>query len=164
VLWIIDGNNLIHSDPMFRQKMTESGMESAKKLLHSELSRVCGNDHRFQLVMDGGSGGQERAGLEILVARRGQTADDLILSLARNAPFAEQTRIVTNDHSDIGSRIDGGGVIWISCSEFRSLVLKGRKSSKGKSSSSDSGDKPAAPRSKNQVNYWLDQFSEEDES
>ena len=154
--WIVDGNNLIHSDPQFRQRMEESGFEAARQLLENELSRLRGSDQTFEVVYDGGASMPQRSGVESSIARRGEVADDRVLSLAREKGGTGTVRVVTDDRSDIGSRLGGSGVEWVSCSEFRKLVLKGgggRKSKPGEATGN-----PAAPRSKNQVDYWLQEF------
>ena len=154
--WIVDGNNLIHSDPQFRQRMKETGFEAARQLLEHDLSRLRSSDETFDVVYDGGSALPGRTGVESSIARRGESADDRVLALARKKGGSGTVRVVTDDRSDIGSRLDGSGVEWVSCADFRKLVLKGgagRNSKPGKVSG-----KPAAPRSKKQVDFWLQEF------
>lgn len=154
--WIVDGNNLIHSDSQFRQRMKESGFEAARQLLENELSRLRVSDQTFEVVYDGGASMPQRSGVESSIARRGKVADDRILALAREKGGTGTVRVVTDDRSDIGSRLGGPGFEWVSCSEFRKLVLEGGGGRKSKSG--EVSDKPAAPRSKKQVDYWLQEF------
>ncbi|MEC9476625.1 MAG: NYN domain-containing protein [Planctomycetota bacterium] len=154
--WIVDGNNLIHSDPQFRQRMKENGFEAARALLEHELSRLRNSQETFEIVYDGGNSLPARSGVESSIARSGKTADDRVLALARKRGGRGQVRVVTDDRSDIGSRLSGSGVEWVSCAEFRQQVLKGgsgQKPNRGQ----DSG-KPTPPRSKKQVDYWLQEF------
>ena len=82
IIWIIDGNNLIHSDPRLRQTMKESGMESAKNLLDHELIRLRTADEQFHVVYDGGRSSRNQGTVQTSIAQHGQSADDRILSLA----------------------------------------------------------------------------------
>jgi hypothetical protein len=136
--------------------MEENGFESARQLLENEISRVRKSDDSFEVVYDGGEASRGRSGVQSSIARRGTSADDRVLTLARSKGGQEIVHVVTNDRSDIGSRLQGSGVKWFTCAEFRSHVLKGGV---GKKSSRDAGaGKPAPPRSKKQVDYWLQEF------
>ncbi|MDE0961175.1 MAG: NYN domain-containing protein [Planctomycetota bacterium] len=157
VIWIIDGNNLIHSDPRLRQRMVESGLESARKLLDHDLARIRSADEQFHIVYDGGGSTREQGGVFTSIAQKGHSADDRVLALARNKSGQGKLIVVTDDRSDIGARLGGVGIEWMTCSEFRSNVMKlgtGRKAS----ANDDSCDKPPLPRSKNQVDHWLKEF------
>ncbi len=164
IIWIIDGNNLIHSDPRLRQTMTESGMESAKNLLDHELVRISTADEQFHVVYDGGSSSRNQGAVQTSIAQHGHSADDRILSLARQKSAQGDVRVVTDDHSDIGARLGGIDLDWVTCTEFRQSVMKagsGRSQAGGDSGS----DKPPPPRSKNQIDHWLKEFgvTEDDE-
>ena len=154
-IWIIDGNNLIHSDPRLRQRMEESGLESARKLLDHDLGRVKSSGEKIHVVYDGGASSGDRHGVHTSIARRGTSADDQILSLARKKSADGKIKIVTDDHSDIGSRLGGAGIEWVSCAEFRQQVLKAGSGRKIQGSESD---KPGPPRSKKQIDHWLREF------
>ena len=154
--WIVDGNNLIHSDPQLRQRMKENGFEAARELLEHELSRLRNSDETFDVVYDGGRSSPSRSGVESSIARSGNSADDRVLALAREKGGKGTIRVVTDDRSDIGSRLSGSGVEWVSCAEFRKQVFK--NDSGGKSSRGHASGKPPPPRSKKQVDYWLQEF------
>ena len=154
-IWIIDGNNLIHSDPRLRQRMNESGLESARKLLDHDLGRVKSSGEQIHVVYDGGSSSGDRHGIHTSIAKHGTAADDRILSLARSKSTEGKVQVVTDDHSDIGSRLGGAGIEWMSCDEFRQLVMKVGSGRKQQGSTSD---KPAPPRSKKQIDHWLREF------
>jgi predicted RNA-binding protein with PIN domain len=164
IIWIIDGNNLIHSDPRLRQTMIESGLESARRLLDHELGRVRAADEQFHVVYDGGSSTRKQGSVQTSIAQHGHTADDRILSLARQKSGQGHVRVVTDDRSDIGARLGGIDLDWITCTEFRQSVMKagsGRSQAGGNSES----DKPPPPRSKDQIDHWLKEFgvTEEEE-
>ncbi|MBT5737234.1 MAG: hypothetical protein HN891_05455 [Planctomycetes bacterium] len=157
VIWIIDGNNLIHSDPRLRQRMVESGLESARKLLDHDLSRLRSSDEQFHVVYDGGTSTRNRGGVSTSIAQHGNSADDRILAMARNKSGQGKLIVVTDDHSDIGARLGGAGIEWMTCSEFRSSVMR-LGTGRSKSAMDDSSDKPPPPRSKNQIDHWLKEF------
>ncbi|OUU20267.1 MAG: hypothetical protein CBC13_10870 [Planctomycetia bacterium TMED53] len=159
MLWIIDGNNLIHSDSVLRDRMKESGLDSAVDLLCDELAKVALSGHRFQLVFDSGQGRRGSSAVEVLIAPHGKSADELILSLVRSDASQEKIQVVTDDLKDIAKRAPGGRIQRCSCGEFRSKVISGNTKSGGGPGRPRKSEKPPAPRSKNQIDYWMDQFS-----
>ena len=164
---IIDGNNFLHFDAALSKRMRESGISSAMKLLFDDLAKAVSQGHHFHLVFDSGSSSvgwsAAKPGLEILFAEPGKTADDLILWLIRKEESTDPIQIVTNDFKDIGKRTPGGRIQHCSCADFRQRVLSSRSSQKAARSKGKKSDKPAAPRSKKQIDFWLDQFSEGDD-
>lgn len=166
--WIIDGNNLIHADPELRQRMGESGYPAAVQLLCHELNRAAARGDHFVLCLDSGAGtippGTSGPQLEVHVAEHGSTADDLILLLIQREESQKHIEVVTNDFKDIGKRLPGGHVQHCSCSSFRQRALSTKSTKKSANPGGQSGGKPAPPRSKKQIDYWLDQFSDEEGS
>ena len=164
--WIIDGNNFIHADPDLRQRFSESGFSSAVQLLCHELKRASSKGDQFVLCLDSGaetsSLGSMGGGVEIHVAEHGSTADDLILLLIQREESRQRVEVVSNDLKDIGKRMPGGRVQHCSCTSFRQRALASKSAKKSASAGGKNADKPAAPRSKKQVDYWLDQFSDEE--
>lgn len=161
--WIIDGNNFLHFDAVLSARIQESGIASAMKLLCDDLAKSVSHENQFHLVFDSGSASLARPGLEISFAESGKTADDLILWLIRKEDSTEPIQIVTNDFKDIGKRAPGGRIQHCSCSDFRQRVLSSGSRQKGSRGKGKKSDKPPAPRSKKQIDYWLDQFSEGDD-
>jgi len=66
--------------------------------------------------------------------------------------------VVTDDRSDIGSRIPISGVRWVSCAQFGD-ILWGRESGRKRNHGPE---KPTTPRTKKAIDYWLDQFADEE--
>ncbi len=161
MIWIIDGNNLIHRDPRLRSILEQSGFEGARRFLEAELGRRRGGSDRFHVVYDGGPGGR-RSGVSIAVARAGKTADDEILRLAREARGGEQIRVVTSDRHTIGGRLAGFAVEWVSVEEFRRVLWRptGPGSELASSDDEAAAEKPDAPRGR-EVDRWLEEFGEE---
>lgn len=140
--------------------MKEGGFEAARRHLEHELSRKRSPTDTFDVVYDGGEAAQDRAGVESSIARSGTSADDHVLALVRKKGGKGRVHVVTDDRSDIGSRLAGTGVEWYSCAEFRKQVLK--STSTRKSGPEKSTEKPAPPRSRKQVDFWLQEFGVEE--
>ncbi len=159
-LWIIDGNNLLHADQTLRKSLEESGFESARKLLETALAsaRRKRPGDKFEVIFDGGRGSMGRRGVSVDRSVAGRPADDLVLRRVRETAGGSRVMVVTDDLSDIGSRIPISGAKHVSCSSFQD-ILWGRGSDPG---SSREPEKPPAPRTKKSVDFWLDQFSEEE--
>lgn len=159
-LWIIDGNNLLHGDQTLRKSLQESGFEVARKMLESALAvaRKKRPGDNFEVIFDGGRGSTGRKGVSVERSRSGRPADDLVLRRVRETAGGSRVMVVTDDISDIGSRIPISGVKRVSCSSFSQILWAGAGESPGSSAS----EKPPAPRSKKAVDFWLDQFSEEE--
>jgi predicted RNA-binding protein with PIN domain len=155
--WIIDGNNLIHRDPRLRAILEQSGFEPARRFLEAELGRRRGGGHRFHVVYDGGRVGRTR-GVSVAVARAGKTADEEILRLAREHPGGGTVRIVTSDRADIGRRLAGLSVEWVSVEEFR-RVLWAPTGPGAPAAGEAAGEKPGPPRGR-EVDRWLEAFGE----
>lgn len=155
--WIIDGNNLIHRDPRLREILQQSGFEGARKFLEAELARRRGGGQRFHVVYDGGSSRRSGA-VSVAVARAGRSADEEILRIARGQGGGGTVRIVTSDRADIGSRLPGLAVEWVSVEEFRRVLWA--PTGPGAPTAEDAaGEKPAAPRGR-EVERWLEAFGE----
>ena len=166
--WIIDGNNFIHADSELRQKMNESGLPAAVQWLCHELKKATVRGGEFVLCLDPGADamslGPPSSGLEVCVAEHGSTADDLILLLIQHEDSNQRVEIVTNDFKDIGKRLPGGRVQHCTCADFRQRALASKNARKKETRQGPTGGKPAAPRSRKQIDFWLDQFSEEEGS
>ncbi len=153
---LIDGHNLIGklpnislSDPDDEQKLI--GLLRNYHALHPrEPIEVV-----FDPGPDGGlPGAQGAAGVSVRFARRGSTADAIIIRILRDAPEPRRVTVVTSDNEvrDIARRL---GATVLSSQDFAVRlashpVKPGLAASRGK----ENGEKPRSP----DVEYWLQQF------
>ncbi|MGA1780172.1 MAG: NYN domain-containing protein [Planctomycetota bacterium] len=156
--WIIDGNNLIHRDPRLRAILQRSGFEAARRFLEAELGRRRGGRPHFHVIYDEG-GGSRSAQVTVHIARRGTTADEEILRVARERGGRERLRVVTSDRKDIGSRLAGLSAEWVSAEEFRRILWGDPRRSGGQRETAPDGgsEKPGPPRGR-EVDHWLQEF------
>jgi len=159
ITWIIDGNNLMHRDPRLRAILQQSGFEAARRFLEAELGRRRQGGAHFHVIYDGGTGSRpSRVATD--VAQSGQSADDQILRLARErGGRGESLRVVTSDFNDIGSRLSGLSVEWVSVEAFRQ-VLWGQSRRDVASGEDRVEEKPRPPRGK-EVDRWLQIFEDD---
>jgi len=94
------------------------------------------------------------------VAQSGQSADEQILRMARErGGRGESLRVVTSDFNDIGSRLSGLSVEWVSVESFRQVLWGQRRGDFG-SAEEGVDEKPRPPRGK-EVDRWLQVFEED---
>ncbi|GAC1320141.1 MAG: hypothetical protein NVS2B16_03850 [Chloroflexota bacterium] len=100
---LVDGYNVIRGDPRL-QAMERVNLEQARNLLVQILasSPRLAHDH-IVVVFDGADGSrshvhsQRRGRVEMLYSARGQQADDVIVSYARDLAPKEKVVVVSND-------------------------------------------------------------------
>ncbi|MFQ5653952.1 MAG: NYN domain-containing protein [Planctomycetota bacterium] len=163
ILWIVDGNNLIHRDRELARALEGGSLEAAKRLLEGEIARFRarrGRGHSVLLVYDGAPPqGAPKAcpkGLRILHPSRGGDADQVIVREARRHEGRPDlgVRVVTSDRGDIALRLRGLQVAWYSIERFSPLLWEGRE--EGEPDGAPGG-KPAPPRG-SEVDFWLERF------
>ncbi|MFN0059151.1 MAG: NYN domain-containing protein [Planctomycetota bacterium] len=168
-LWIIDGNNCIGRDATLAEVARTSGRDAAARILRSQLGifrNKAGRGHAVALVFDGVVGPtdedvQEQRGLRVLRPRPGQNADAIVLEEARRHEGRMRVVVVTSDRSDIGSRLRGLRVEWLSVEEF-SAQLWPRTTREG--AAPEATEKPRAPRDAAEVADWMRRFAAADEA
>jgi predicted RNA-binding protein with PIN domain len=161
-VWIVDGNNCIGRDPQLKKVAAARGMEAAVRLLWSQLGdfrRRQGRGHAVLLVLDGVAAlgvaaAAEARGLRILRPRPGQDADTVVLDEARRHEGRGRVTVVTSDHKDIGARLRGLRVSWLTIEEFSRRLWPDAVDAVGASDS----EKPKASRRAADVEEWLQRF------
>lgn len=118
---IIDGNNLMHSDPtlapMVRRDFPLARHELARRLdgMRGVLAE------RITLVFDGTIGGRqtgfEASGIQVFFTSADVSADALIERLAAEAPDREAVLVVSSDRMERHT-VEAAGVRSISCRLF----------------------------------------------
>jgi predicted RNA-binding protein with PIN domain len=122
---VIDGYNVIRSDPNFR-RIEQQSMEDARQALLNLVNsspRLAGDE--VTVVFDGAgnrtfANGFRFGRVKALFSPIEQSADDVIKEQARNAPDPKSLVVVTNDN-DIRSYCEGLG-----CSVSRSENMLGQ--------------------------------------
>lgn len=164
-IWIVDGNNFIHRDRELSGVLRRSGMESACKVLASELAafrRRQGRGHSVVLVFDGVS--EERSirfkGFRVLRPGPGQDADRLVLDEARRHEGRMHVHVITSDRADITTRLRGLDIICHSVEEFSHVLRPRRRRRVAPEPIEEALDKPAPPKGA-EVDRWLEIFGED---
>ena len=167
VLWIIDGNNLIHRTATLAALQRESGFPAACAFLESELSRFRarqGWGHSVVVAYDGISGEAQRVagkGLRIVRPQREGDADRLVLDEARRAEGRMEVHVVSSDRRDITGRLRGLRVQIHESAEFATQLWP--RGDPGSDATPEDPDKPPPPKG-GDVNKWLREFGfDEDE-
>lgn len=163
-IWIIDGNNFVHRDRHLAGILKRSGMESASKVLASELAafrRRQGRGHSVALVFDGVSDERSKnfKGFRILRPGPGEDADLIVLDEARRHEGRTQVHVVTSDRADITSRLRGLRIICHSVEEFAPMLRPNRRRRSAPAEAEEESDKPGPPRG-DEVKRWLEYFGE----
>lgn len=122
---IIDGYNLIRNSPTL-SPIDRQDIEEGREALISRLAEYR-KARRFPItvVFDGtgsyhlSSAGETRMGIKILYSRQGQTADDLIVSLANRK--GRETVVVTSDRG-IRDRLEKADCFCISSETFDAKI------------------------------------------
>ncbi len=123
---VVDGYNLLRRG--FRFLEVEHGLRAAREKLEVRLReylRAIGPSVRILLVYDGaGDVETERGGppvapeLEVLFTRPPRSADEEIVDLCHRLATRGPLTVVTSDSNDIGSRIGGLPLRWLTSEEF----------------------------------------------
>lgn len=128
---IIDGNNLIHSDPELTAHVARRAFDQARMALVQRLSplvgELCG---RMTVVFDGRDGtagtGFEGAAVEVRFSPSNLTADAVIERLVRTAASPPRTAVVSSDRME-RDNVEAAGVHTISCLNFLSIAATSRR-------------------------------------
>ena len=142
--WVIDGDNLLGSWPGRRRSRAE------RRSLAFQLDRFAAQRRRrVVVVFDGPAADSPGLGRDVIFAGPARSADEVILSLLREARDPRGWTVVTSDRSlgdqcrYLGARVD------------RSARFRKRLTSEVE---------PEKPRGEIDVDYWLEQFGEDGET
>lgn len=120
---IVDGYNVIHRIPIFRALLTRN-LESARDRLVSHCTTWLAsrkNTERILVVFDGKQPDSTeicpRPGIRVIYSRKGETADDYIVSLVRNGGKGMRYTVVSDDQEVAGRTRQLGGQA-LSAAEF----------------------------------------------
>jgi predicted RNA-binding protein with PIN domain len=103
---VVDGYNLIHSQPRLAVLLEES-QEAAREALVTELVPLAGPDHYdlVMLVFDAAGSRQsqpsveEHHGITVVFTRRNQSADSFIEAVAKHLALEGEVVVATNDRA-----------------------------------------------------------------
>ncbi len=154
---IIDGYNLMYADRRIR-RILKGDLEKAR---HEVIEMIKGYLHakkvQVTVVFDGRGGMMQAEAvvpgrLQMIFSSSFRSADDLIISTLEKAANPRSYIVVTSDRADIGRTAGKMGARVISSQEFLERLKSGAKGGDG------GGEKPDP--SEQDVDYWLDKFSE----
>ncbi len=122
---IIDGYNLIRNSPVLAA-IDRRDIEEGREALLSRLAEYKRIRHLSIVVVFDGTGSihlsntrENRMGIQILFSRQGQTADDLIVSLARQK--GRETVVITSDRG-IHDRLKSMDCVCITSETFDAKI------------------------------------------
>ncbi len=123
---VIDGYNLLRRG--FRFLEDEHGLQAAREKLEvrlREYSRAIGPGVRILLVYDGAGdvepdrrGSSAVPGIDVVFTRPPRNADEEIVDLCHRLAGRGPLTVVTSDSKDIGSRVGGLPLRWLTSEEF----------------------------------------------
>ncbi len=126
-LYIIDGNNLLHT--MLSQKIitAESDFEQARHQLIGYLQEFAGKSgYDVTLVYDGTIGGDapeyKLPGFTVLFSEENSSADTIIENIVSSSANKQNITVITSDHAE-AHVVRAAGAFVISCRNFIESLL-----------------------------------------
>jgi len=123
VKWIIDGYNVIHSDPRLAKALAHS-LEAGREDFLLEIQKSPIKHEKILVVFDGRyESPKEEYGrdIEVRYSARGQSADDLIRAEIAAASRRRSITVVSDDHAVAGYARECGAIA-ASSREFISAI------------------------------------------
>ena len=160
---IVDGYNVVHADAS-RSSGARALDNDRMRLIDQVVRYVATRDVRVTIVFDGAGRGIGAevvlpGKVQVLYSRRGQTADELIVSTLERHTNPREYIIVTNDMADIGRRVRQMGASVMRSEDFLSRILKGAIVDDNHAPSREKPDAESVD-----IDYWLREFGETDDN
>jgi predicted RNA-binding protein with PIN domain len=134
--WLVDGYNVIRRDPDLRGAEEESLHAGRAALLRLVAGVAQGSGERFIVVFDGAPRGSEALSgqLEVLFSRPPETADDVLIRLARQ--HREGAVVISSDRTVTHAAARAGCTV-LSAEQF---LPAARAAARGGGTGRDDGD------------------------
>jgi len=128
---IIDGNNLLHSDPALTDLVARRAFDQARTKLVQRLNPLVGElAGRMTVVFDGRDGtagtGFGGAAVEVQFSPSNLSADAIIERMVRTADCPGRTAVVSSDRME-RDNVEAAGVHTISCQNFLSIATESQR-------------------------------------
>jgi uncharacterized protein len=120
---IVDGYNVLHAVPRYRQVLTVD-LGSARDRLINELAGLVADDSRVTVVFDGGGNpeadgvAREQGGVWVVFSPSGVEADTIVEGMAREAARGDRDVLVVTSDAATAKAVSGGVVRVMSAVAF----------------------------------------------